>query len=77
MLQHQTDDSTEAKNNNKPEESPAIRRLRVKSAEEPTTPHIDFSTLTLEDGTTVTTKERVIRGNNILTLFILFFSPSG
>ncbi|KAI9267971.1 serine/threonine-protein phosphatase 2B catalytic subunit A1 [Phascolomyces articulosus] len=60
MLQHQTDNDIESKIN-KPEESPAIRRLRVKSAEEPTTPHIDFSTLTLEDGTTVTTKERVIR----------------
>ncbi|KAG2217676.1 hypothetical protein INT45_006185 [Circinella minor] len=61
MLQHETDDNIEPKNDSQHEESSDIRPLPVKSAEEPTTPHIDFSTLTLEDGTTVTTKERVIR----------------
>ncbi|KAI9317237.1 serine/threonine-protein phosphatase 2B catalytic subunit A1 [Dichotomocladium elegans] len=40
-------------------ESPVIRRLRVKSSED--APRLDFSTLTLEDGSVVTTKERVIQ----------------
>ncbi|KAI8142448.1 serine/threonine-protein phosphatase 2B catalytic subunit A1 [Fennellomyces sp. T-0311] len=49
----------QAEDEPKRSESPALRRLRTKSAED--TPRIDFSTLTLEDGTTVTTKERVVR----------------
>ncbi|ORZ03679.1 serine/threonine-protein phosphatase 2B catalytic subunit A1 [Syncephalastrum racemosum] len=40
-------------------ESPVVRRLRIKSSED--APRIDFSRLTLEDGTVVTTKERVIK----------------
>ncbi|KAI9491046.1 Metallo-dependent phosphatase-like protein [Zychaea mexicana] len=63
--QHQTPDDESKKDDSSSiaKESPAVRRLRVKSAEDSsaTTPHIDFSTLTLEDGTTVTTRERVVR----------------
>ncbi|KAI7883000.1 serine/threonine-protein phosphatase 2B catalytic subunit A1 [Lichtheimia hyalospora FSU 10163] len=42
-------------------ESPIIRRLRVKSSEDtPPPPAIDFSNLKLDNGTIVSTKERVI-----------------
>lgn len=40
--------------------SPALMRLRNK----PETPRIDFTVYTQEDGTTVSTRDRVIKGNN-------------
>lgn len=47
-------------------ESPVVRRLRIKSDEG--APRIDFSRLTLEDGTIVTTNERVIKGTRCTTV---------
>lgn len=52
--------------------SPALMRLRNK----PETPRIDFTVYTQEDGTTVSTRDRVIKGNsnklgNIKLLFII------
>lgn len=50
-------------------ESPVIRRLRVKSSEDtPRPPAIDFSNLTLDNGTVVSTKERVITGEFVIGL---------
>lgn len=41
--------------------SPALMRLRNK----PETPRIDFTVYTQEDGTTVSTRDRVIKGKKV------------
>lgn len=50
--------NVDAETDSRPELSPAIRRLQNK----PEIPTIDFSVYKMDDGTVVSTKDRVIKG---------------
>lgn len=64
-----TKDASSSSRQRRVSESPVIRRLRVKSSEgTPPPPAIDFSNLRLDNGTIVSTKERVITGGFVIGL---------